>query len=172
MSPIQLPNLRSPLNLWWSLVVLSLGMIGVALGLQFLRGLTPCSLCIFSRIAVFLVLLWSLLGLLTSYLNKPWLAFLWLSLSVLSTLGGIAVSIRHVWLLYLPPEKVPACGPGLNYLIDTLPLHEVVVSVLQGSGECAKTRDMLLGLPLAPLDSHRICNINAGSDLVFMQYVN
>ena len=47
------------------------------------------------------------------------------------------VAGRHVWLQHLPPDQVPSCGPGLNYLIDALPMKTVLQEVLSGSGECA-----------------------------------
>ena len=35
-----------------------------------------------------------------------------------------------VWLQHLPPDQVPSCGPGLNYLIDALPMKTVLQEVL------------------------------------------
>jgi protein dithiol:quinone oxidoreductase len=43
---------------------------------------------------------------------------------------------------------VPACGPTLDYLIDVLPFSEVVATVLQGDGECAKVEGAWLGISL------------------------
>ena len=61
---------------------------------------------------------------------------------------GAAIAARHVWLQHLPPEETPRCGPGLDYLLDTLPLNELVREVLTGSGECAKVDWTLLGLSM------------------------
>ena len=52
-------------------------------------------------------------------------------------LWSVGVAGRHVWLQHLPPDQVPSCGPGLNYLIDALPMKTVLQEVLSGSGECA-----------------------------------
>ena len=41
---------------------------------------------------------------------------------------------------------VPACGMGLNYMLETLPLSDVLGKVLGGSGECAEKGWELLGL--------------------------
>ncbi len=43
-----------------------------------------------------------------------------------------------MWLQTLPPDQVPACGPGLSYMLDTLPFQDVLATVFKGSGECAK----------------------------------
>ena len=61
----------------------------------------------------------------------------------LTAAGGVAVAARHLWLQSLPAEEVPACGPGLDYMVDTLPLTEVVMRVFAGSGECADVHTIL-----------------------------
>jgi len=50
---------------------------------------------------------------------------------------GAAIAARHVWLQTLPPDQVPACGPGLSYMLETLPFRDVLATVFKGSGECA-----------------------------------
>ena len=64
--------------------------------------------------------------------------------------GGLSVGIaaRHVWLQNLPPDQVPACGAGLDYMLDTLPLTSVVRQVLTASGECAEVSWRFLGLTM------------------------
>ena len=61
---------------------------------------------------------------------------------------SVAVAARHVWLQHLPPDKVPSCGPGLNYLVDALPFNAVLKEVLSGSGECAVIDWTFLGQSL------------------------
>lgn len=61
---------------------------------------------------------------------------------------GSAIAGRHVWLTHLPPDQVPSCGPGLNFLMDAFPLWNVVKTVLTGSGECAKVDWTFLGLSM------------------------
>ena len=46
--------------------------------------------------------------------------------------------------------RCSGCGPGLDYMMDILPMQEVVAMVLTGSGECAEIDFMLLGLSLPP----------------------
>jgi disulfide bond formation protein DsbB len=62
--------------------------------------------------------------------------------------AGMAIAGRHVWLQNLPPEKVPACGPGLDFMLDAFPLFEVLEVVLTGSGECATIDWSFLGLSM------------------------
>ncbi len=61
---------------------------------------------------------------------------------------SVGVAARHVWLQHLPPDQVPSCGPGLDYLVDALPLKTVFQQVLTGSGECAMVDWTFLGQSL------------------------
>ena len=55
----------------------------------------------------------------------------------LLSLLGVAVAARHIWIQHLPKDQVPACGPGLDYMLDTFPMADVLKELLHGSGECA-----------------------------------
>ncbi|MDH3908908.1 MAG: disulfide bond formation protein B, partial [Gammaproteobacteria bacterium] len=54
----------------------------------------------------------------------------------------------HAWLQQLPPDKVPSCGPGLDYMLETLPFTDVLSTVFTGSGECAEIVWQFLGLSM------------------------
>lgn len=134
---------RRPLNLTGFAICALL--LAAAYFMQYVQGLEPCPLCIFQRVGVLI------LGLvfLAAALHHPRGRGAWgYSVAVAAAaLGGGAVSARHVWLQSLPPDQVPACGPGLNYLLDTFPLTEALALVFRGSGECAEV-DLLLGLSI------------------------
>ena len=59
--------------------------------------------------------------------------------------AGIGVAGRHVWLQNLPPDQVPSCGPGFDYIIDSFPLSEALQLIFTGSGECASVDWQFLG---------------------------
>lgn len=117
-----------------------------ALGMQYLMDLEPCPLCIFQRVGVMVAGVIFLLA----FLHGPGLTGrrIYAALAALATLAGGAVSIRHLWLQSLPPDKVPSCGPGLDYMLDAFPFSEVVSKVLHGSGECATVHGHFLGLTI------------------------
>lgn len=117
-----------------------------ALWLQYYAHLEPCPLCIFQRFAMMGVGLVALLA----FLHGPEQTGrrIYAVLTLLATFAGMAVAGRHVWLQHLPPEEVPACGPGLDYWMDTFPFHEVLMKVFKGSGECAVVDWTYLGLAL------------------------
>jgi disulfide bond formation protein DsbB len=62
--------------------------------------------------------------------------------------SGAAVAGRHVWLQSLPADKVPECGPTLDYILEVFPLSKAVPLVLRGSGECASIQWQFLGLTI------------------------
>lgn len=121
--------------------------MGGALYLQYQVGLEPCPLCIFQRVGVIACAVL----LLIAFLHGPKTIGLrvYAALTALAALTGGGIAIRQLWLQQLPPDQVPLCGPGLNYMLDVFPLHEVLAKVLSGSGECAEVTWRFLGLSLA-----------------------
>ena len=61
---------------------------------------------------------------------------------------GAALASWHVWIQAQPKGAVAACGMGLNYMLETLPLTEVIGRVLKGSGECAEQGWLFMGLAI------------------------
>ncbi len=123
-------------------------LLGFALYTQLHGGLVPCPLCIFQRIAftatglVFLV----------AGLHAPRNATAQRGYAILAFVAaavGTGIAGRHVWIQHLPPDQVPSCGPGLDYLRELMPLTSVIRKVLTGSGECAKVDWTLFGLSMA-----------------------
>lgn len=122
-----------------------LGMV-FALYLQHGLGLEPCPLCVFQRVAL---IAFGVITLLAA-LHGPtgWGHQVYAALATLAGVAGITVAGRHVWLQHLPPEQVPACGPGLDYWMTVFPLQDVIKQVFQGSGECAVIDGSWLGISL------------------------
>lgn len=118
----------------------------VALILQYVMDLEPCPLCIFQRVAVIAAALIFLVAALHG--PRGWGKRVYGLLATLAAGTGSAIAIRHLWLQSLPPDQVPSCGPGLDYMLDVFPFHEVIGMVLHGSGECAEIHGHFLGLTL------------------------
>ncbi|MGY0558470.1 MULTISPECIES: disulfide bond formation protein B [unclassified Lysobacter] len=123
------------------------GLIGYALYTQFHGGLLPCPLCIFQRVA------FAALGLvfMVGGLHAPGGAFGRRAYGVIALVVagvGIAIAGNHVRLQHLPADQVPACGPGLDYMLEAMPISGVVRRVMTGSGECAEVDWTLLGLSM------------------------
>ncbi|MFD0737693.1 disulfide bond formation protein B [Lysobacter koreensis] len=123
------------------------GLLGYAFYLQLHEGLEPCPLCIFQRVAfAALGLVFLVGGLHAPHGVKGRRTYGVLAL--LASLGGIAVAGNHVRLQHLPPDQVPACGPGLDYMLDAMPISGVIRKVMTGSGECANVDWAFLGLSM------------------------
>jgi disulfide bond formation protein DsbB len=121
-------------------------LMGYALYAQHVLELEPCPLCVFQRVAV--IALGAVFA--VAALHGPGAIGrkVYAVLLLVPALAGIGVAGRHVWLQNLPPERVPACGPGLDYMLESFPFREVLQMVLSGSGECANVDWSLLGLSM------------------------
>lgn len=122
------------------------GGFAFALFSQYGLGYEPCPLCIFQRLALLATGL--MFGLGAAFGPGAWGRWVWSGLAALAAAIGAAIAGRHVWLQHLPEDQVPACGPTLGYLLDMLPVTEVVSIILKGDGNCAKIDAAWLGIGL------------------------
>ena len=122
------------------------GMMAYALYAEHYLLMAPCPLCVFQRMSVIV------LGIifLIAALHNPagWGRHVYTSLILAATGFGVGVAGRHVWLQNLPPDQVPACGAGYDYIMDTLPFTEALSVIFTGSGECATIDWQFLGLTM------------------------
>ncbi len=117
--------------------LISVLLIVYVLYTQYVLGLEPCPLCILQRVAVIALGISFLLLALRPPQRKQ-SKFLTSILLVMISSAGAGIAARHVWLQNLPPDKVPGCGPGLDFMMANFPLSEVLEMVFSGSGECAE----------------------------------
>ncbi len=132
---------------WFALVAVACAaLLGYVLYVQHVLFLDPCPLCIFQRIAF----IWIGAVALLAFIHNPASKGYWVysGLVLLGALVGSAIAGRHVWLQSLPPNQVPDCGMGLNYMLETMPFFAVLSEVLYGSGECADIDWAFLGLSM------------------------
>jgi disulfide bond formation protein DsbB len=121
-------------------------MVAYAIFIQHADGLEPCPLCILQRLAM--------IGVgavfLAAGLHHPGRTGARLYAVLLGglALAGSAVAAWHVRLQHLPADEVPACGPGLGYMLDAFPLGDALRMVFTGSGECAEVDWQWLGLSM------------------------
>lgn len=126
--------------------VVCVALMAYALYAEYVLLLMPCPLCVFQRVAVIaLGLVFLVAGL---HGASGWGRWIYAVLIGLVAAGGIVVAGRHVWLQNLPPDAVPACGPGLDTILERFPLSEALALVFSGSGECADASWHFLGLSM------------------------
>ena len=141
--PISLPS-RRILN--FAGFAVCCGLMGFALFAQHVLLLDPCPLCVLQRMAVILV---GLIFLVAALHNPPGGGRLvYAFLLGLVALAGAGVAGWHARLQSLPPDEVPACGPGLDYMLENFPLQQTLQLVFKGSGECADVMWQFLGLSM------------------------
>ncbi len=140
---------RTSANRWLyfagALVIAAL--IGAALYLQHVMRQDPCPLCMLQRV-IFIAML-AVFAIAALHNPKRPGATAYSALIALLALGGIGVASRHIWLQHLPKDQVPACGPGLDYMLESFPMSEVLQELMHGSGECAAKgwTFLALGIP-------------------------
>lgn len=122
------------------------GMMAYALFVEHVLLLEPCPLCVFQRMATIALGIFFL----AATLHNPagWGRRVYAALLVIAAGSGIGVAGRHVWLQSLPPDQVPSCGPGFEYIIDAFPLADALKMIFTGSGECAEIDWQFLGLSM------------------------
>jgi len=137
----------SPRTVFFGLAAIT--VISIAFAMLFLEeqlGLAPCPLCMTQRLFIVLMGIFALIAALH---NPPgWGRRIYGMLCTVAAVTGGAVAARHVWLQHLPADQVPACGPSLEYMLDTLPFSETFTIVMMGDGNCADTVWTFMGFSI------------------------
>jgi len=122
------------------------GLMGFALFAQYVLLLDPCPLCVLQRIAVISMGI----AFLVATLHNPagWGSRIYALLLAVFASSGVAIAGWHVRMQNLPPSETPACGPGLDYMLDNFPFRDAMQMVFKGSGECADVVWSFLGLSM------------------------
>jgi disulfide bond formation protein DsbB len=139
--------LRSPRLLPGLVAATCAGLLGFGYYLQFFAGQVPCPLCIFQRFAYLAVGFVALVAAVHGPAGRVRLVYD--AGILLAAVTGAGIAARQVWLQHLPPDQVPECGPGLDYMLDVFPLTETLRMVFTGSGECAEVGWQFLSLSIA-----------------------
>lgn len=126
--------------------VVCAGLMAYALYAQHQLLLEPCPLCILQRVGVIALGLLFFLAAVhdPSGAGRKAYAFL----LGIAAAAGAGIAAWHVRVQHLPPDEVPSCGPGLEYMLETFPLAETLKMVFAGSGECASVDWQFLGLSM------------------------
>ena len=127
--------------------LLTVGMMATAFFFQYVMELEPCPLCIAQRVVVIAMGIIFLVAFLHGPVSSGVRRFYGFLLT-LASIAGLIVAGRHTWLQHLPEDRVPECGPGLEFWMERLPAAEVVQKVFQGSGECSEVVFTFLGLSI------------------------
>ncbi len=139
-------NMISIRQFYSALLLTIILLVGFALFAQHQWGLEPCPLCMVQRMAFIAIAMVVFPGLV--FAPTGWGNWLISVPGFLFAVLGAVVAGRHLWLQSLPADQVPACGPGLEFILDAFPLNEAIGLILGGSGECAEQLWSFLGLSM------------------------
>lgn len=121
-------------------------LIGAALFMEHAMDLQPCPLCIMQRIMVIAA---GLAALSAALHNPAKLGVqIYAGLVILFACLGGSLASRQLWLQSLPADRVPACGPSLEYMIEVFPILEVIQMVVFGDGDCAEVVWTFVGVSI------------------------
>ena len=117
-----------------ALIVAGTGfLLAGALIMEHIFMMDPCPLCLMQRVWFAVAGLLALAALIHS---TRW--GIYPLLTIVAALVGGGFSIRQLWLQSLPADQVPACGPGMDYMLENFPLGDVLAAMTQGTGDCAE----------------------------------
>jgi protein dithiol:quinone oxidoreductase len=134
-------------QVFFALVLLAVvSMVFARFYLQEYLGLEACPLCMTQRV---FVVLWGAIAFVGAVHDpRGWGRRVYAALCGLAAWGGAAVAARHVWLQHLPADQVPACGPSLDYMLESLPWRDTLSIILAGDGNCAVIDWTFLGFSI------------------------
>jgi disulfide bond formation protein DsbB len=144
---LQLWHATSPRWLYLAGAIVVGIMFASALYLQYVLRQEPCPLCMVQRV-IFISI--GVVFFIAALHNPKRIAVrVYSGLIVLLSLTGVAVAGRHIWIQHLPKDQVPACGPGLDFMLKNFPMADVLQELMHGSGECAAKgwTFLTLGIP-------------------------
>jgi len=122
-------------------------MFLVAYYLQHWKGIIPCPLCLLQRVTAGILGGFFFLGA-TLNLKKAGLWIVGFFSFIFSVLGALLAG-RQIWLQHLPPSHNADCGASLEYMLNVLPLDQVLQKVLEGTTDCSRMEWSWLGMSLA-----------------------
>ena len=138
--------LANPRTLFLLAFLGCVALMGGALYLEHVVGLNPCPMCIVQRIFVILFGLVCLVAAIHGPARTGRRIYAFLGL--LMAIGGAGTAARQVWLQSVPPEQLDACLPSLEFMMQALPLQEIVRLVFHGTADCAEVTWTLFGFSL------------------------
>lgn len=147
--------LNSPTRGAALLAAACMGFVGASFFVQHVLLVEPCPLCIIQRSTYALLAVVFLAS--ASLGRRPGAQRALLGVALLLVLMGGGVAAYQSQLQLFPPAQAATCGPGLSYMMDTLPMTEVVGKIFEAHGDCSDTSFRILGLTLAQISLGIFC---------------
>lgn len=105
--------------------------------LQFYEGIIPCPLCSLQRLVFGLLGVLCLFGMLVA--RKAWGRWLTNSLTSITSICGMLLAGRQIWMQHNPIAGGSECGVSLQFMLQAFPLNQALLKIIfEGSTECTK----------------------------------
>lgn len=140
---------RSPTHAGTLLAAFCASLVGGSFFVQHVLLVEPCPLCIVQRFT-YAALALVFLGVALSG-RRPRVQRGLLGLALVLVLAGGGVAAYQSQLQLFPVAEAATCSPSLSYMLDTLPVNEVIGRLFQAHGDCSDTSFTILGLTLAQI---------------------
>ena len=127
------------------LIIISF-LVAFSLYVELHDGFTPCPLCILQRLTFCLLAVLFFFGMMLPV--KSFFRFIVPILSILTSLLGMLLAGRQIWLQNFPPAN-GECGVTIQYMIQVLPLSNVIQKVFSGTAECTQRGWIFLSFSMA-----------------------
>jgi disulfide bond formation protein DsbB len=124
-----------------------IGLLSYGYYLEYFEDLIPCPMCIFQRLCYMAVAAVAVGAVIQGPARQG--AIVYCTLLAAFAAIGAGIAGRQTWLQHLPPELVPECGPGLEFMLEMYPLLETIEKALIGTGDCAEVTWTFLSLSIA-----------------------
>lgn len=104
--------------------------------LQTSYGFEPCPLCMLQRITFALLGGVFFSGFVLFFKAKWWRMILHVAGLTIAGIGMLLAG-RQIWLQHYPNPAGLECGANIQYMLQVLPLTEVIAKIFAGGSECA-----------------------------------
>lgn len=140
-------KLLAPRLMYFYAFISIIAMFFVALYLEYFKGVTPCPLCLLQRVMLAALGIVFFIGFACK--TKRLRGVILGSFSLLFSVCGALLAGRQTWIQYSPTNQNGDCGVSLQYMLQVLPLDQVIKKIFQGTAECSTVNWSLFGLSMA-----------------------
>lgn len=125
------------------------GLVAASFFVQHVLLVEPCPLCMIQRYTYLLLAVAFFAAALVGRLPGMQRGLLVLALVLVVAGGGVATYQSKLQLF--PVAQAATCAPSLSYMIDTLPMNQLIGRLFQAHGDCSDTSFKIFGLTLAQM---------------------
>ncbi len=153
--PLSNSPILTPSRVAAALCAACVALVGGSFFVQHVLMVEPCPLCMIQRYTYF-TLAFVFFGIAATGARPRLRGTLWFVALALVLMGG-GVAAYQSKLQIFPEAQAATCSASLSYMMDTLPVTDVVTKIFEAKGDCSDTSFTILGLTLAQISFAIFC---------------